>query len=90
MTEVLGFIRISVKFGPKLLTIEQRQLYLEIAQDLLETDPNFFNTVIAGDESQVYGYSLETKLQSSQRKHPASLRRKKARQVCSNVKVMLL
>ena len=41
---------------PKLLTIEQKQLRLEIAQDMLETvnsDPNFFNTVITGDETTV-------------------------------------
>jgi len=65
---------------------------LEIAQDMLETvnsDPNFFNTVITGDETWVYGYDPETKFQSSQWKHPTSPRPKKARKVRSNVKVML-
>ena len=49
VTEDLG-VRISATFVPKLLTIEQKQLRLEIAQDMLETvnsDPNFFNTVIS-------------------------------------------
>ena len=67
MTEDLGLRRISAKFVPKLLTIEQKQLHLEIAQDMLETvnsDPNFFNTVITGDETWVYGYDPETKFQS--------------------------
>jgi len=92
VTEDLGLRRISAKFVPKLLTIEQKQLRLEIAQDMLETvnsDPNFFNTVITGDETWVYGYDPETKFQSSQWKHPTSPRPKKARKVRSNVKVML-
>ena len=63
-----------------------------MAQDMLdcvESDTNFLNTGIAGDESWVYRYDPETKAQSSQWKHPSSLRPKKARQVCSNVKVLL-
>jgi hypothetical protein len=45
--------------------------------------------VITGDESWVYGYDPETKVQSSQWKHQTSSRPKKARQVQSNVKVIL-
>ena len=77
---------------PKLLTVEQKQLRLELAQDMLdcvESDSNFLNTVITGVESWVYGYDPETKVQSSQRRHPSSPRSKKARQVRSNVKVLL-
>jgi len=77
---------------PKLLTMEQKQLRLEIAQDMLdcvESDSNFLNTVITGDESLVYGYDPETKAQSSQWKHSSSPRPKKARLVRSNVKVLL-
>jgi len=77
---------------PKLLTMEQKQLRLEIAQDMLdcvESDSNFLNTVITGDESWVYGYEPETKAQSSQLKHSSSPRPKKAWQVRSNVKVLL-
>jgi len=84
--------RVSAKFVPKLLTMEQEQLRLEIAQDMLdcvESDSNFLNTVITGDESWVYGYDPETRAQSSQWKHPSSPRPKKARQVRSNVKVLL-
>jgi len=91
-TADLGLRRVSGKFVPKLLTMEQKQLRLEIAQDMLdcaESDSNFLNTVITGDESWVYGYDPETKAQSSQWKHPLSPRPKKARQVRSNVKVML-
>jgi hypothetical protein len=39
--------------------------------------PDFLNTVITGDETWVYGYDHETKMQSSQWKHPSSLRQKK-------------
>src|SRR5215469_6723562 len=53
------------------------------------SDPDFLNTIITGDESWVYGYDPETKSQSSQWKHSSSPRPKKARQVRSNVKVML-
>jgi len=85
-------LRVSAKFVPKLLTMEQKQLRLEIAQDMLdciESDSNFLNTVITGDESWVYGYDPETKAQSSQWRHSSSPRPKKARQVRSNVKVLL-
>ena len=92
LTAYLGLRRVSAKFVPKLLTMEQKQLCLEIAQDMLdciESDSNFLNTVITGDESWVYGYDPETKAQSSQWKHPSSPRPKKARQVRSNIKVLL-
>ena len=91
-TADLGLRRVSGKFVPKLLTMEQKQLRLEIAQDMLdcvESDSNFLNTVITGDESWVYEYDPETKAQSSQWKYPSSPRPKKARQVRSNVKGML-
>ncbi|PNF41749.1 hypothetical protein B7P43_G03429 [Cryptotermes secundus] len=88
LTEDLGRRRVSAKFVPKLLTMEQKHRRLEIAQDMLDnanSNPNFLNTVITGDESWVYGYDPETKMQSSQWKHPTSPRPKKARQVRSNV-----
>ena len=72
--------RVAAKFVPKLLSAEQKDLRVEVAQDLLDTtstDPEFLNTVITGDESWVYGYDPETKAQSSQWKHPESSRPKK-------------
>jgi len=68
LTADLGLRRVSAKFVLK-LTMEQKQLRLEIAQDMLdcvESDSNFLNTVLTGDESWVYGYDPETKAQSSQ------------------------
>ena len=88
----LNMRRVAAKFVPKLLSAEQKELRVEVAQDLLDTtstDPEFLNTVITGDESWVYGYDPETKAQSSQWKHPESPRPKKARQVRSKIKVML-
>jgi hypothetical protein len=43
-----------MKFVPKLLTMEQKQLRLEVSQDMLDyanSDPTFLNIVITGDES---------------------------------------
>ena len=57
---------------------------------MTRNDPNFLSSVITGDESWVYGYNLETKQQSSQWKRLASPQPKKARQVKSNVKSMLI
>ncbi|XP_054720515.1 protein GVQW3-like [Uloborus diversus] len=88
----LNMHRVAAKFEPKLLSPEQKDLRLEVAQDLLNTanaDPGFLNTVITGDESWVYGYDPETKRQSSQWKHLESPRPKKARQVRSKIKVLL-
>jgi len=65
----LGLRRVFTKFMLKLLTMEQKQLCLEIAQDMLdcvEGDSNFLNTVITGDESWVYKYDPETEVQSSE------------------------
>ncbi|XP_068215884.1 protein GVQW3-like [Palaemon carinicauda] len=72
LTEDLAMRRVSAKFVPKLLVEQQKQLRLEIAQDLLDcanNASNFMKTIITGDETWVYGYDPETKFQSSQWKH---------------------
>ena len=92
LTEDLAMRRVSAKFVPKLLVEQQKQQRLDIAQDMLNcanSDSDFMKTIITGDETWVYGYDPETKFQSSQWKHHTSPRPKKARQVRSNVKVML-
>ncbi|PNF28257.1 hypothetical protein B7P43_G06641 [Cryptotermes secundus] len=81
LTEDLGMRRVFAKFIPKLLTMEQKQCRLEIAQDVLDnanSNANFLNTVITGDESWVYVYDPETKMQSSRWKHPTSPEAKKS------------
>ncbi|XP_037567473.1 protein GVQW3-like [Dermacentor silvarum] len=72
MTEYLSMRRVAAKFVPKLLTVEQNQLRVEVSQDMLDSpnsDPDFMNTIITGDESWMYRYDPETKSQSSQWKH---------------------
>lgn len=47
-------MRKCAKFVPKLLTIEQKKLCLEVTQDMLNSFtsyPDFMNIVIIGDES---------------------------------------
>ncbi|UYV79244.1 hypothetical protein LAZ67_17001721 [Cordylochernes scorpioides] len=88
----LGMRRVAAKFVPKLLNCDQKQHRMNIANEMLDSvrdDPNLLQRDITGDESWVYGYDVETKAQSSQWKLPHEPRPKKARQVRSNVKVLL-
>ncbi|UYV64012.1 SEC14L1, partial [Cordylochernes scorpioides] len=84
--------RVAMKFVPKLLNCDQKQHRMNIANEMLDSvrdDPNLLQRVINGDEAWVYGYDVETKAQASQWKLPHEPRPKKARQVRSNVKVLL-
>ena len=65
-------------------------LHIYELQEAVRHDPNFLSRVITGDESWVYDYDPETKQQSTQWKTPSSPRPKKARQVRSNIKSMLI
>jgi hypothetical protein len=92
LTEDLHMCRVVAKFVPKLLSQEQQQLHLEVVWDMLEWangDPESLTTVITGDETWVYRYDLEMKVQSLQCKHSSTPRPKKAQQVRSKVKVLL-
>ena len=91
-SDILGRKRVSAKFVPRLLNFDQKTRRKTIAQEMLNDvndDSDLLQKVITGDESWVYGYDVETKAQSSQWKHTESPRLKKARQVRSNVKVLL-
>ncbi|UYV67726.1 hypothetical protein LAZ67_5001784 [Cordylochernes scorpioides] len=88
----LGMRRVAAKFVPKLLNCDQKQHRMNIANEMLDSvrdDPNLLQRVITGDEAWVYGYDVETKAQSSQWKPPHEPRPKKARQVRSNMNVLL-
>jgi len=63
---------------------------LQGTQKQARDDPNFISNIITGDETWVYGYDPETKQQSSQWSCQIHRGRKKARQVRSNVKSMLI
>jgi len=93
LTEQLNMHRIAAKFVPRVLTHDQKDSRVAICQELKETlisDPTLFLNVITGDESIVYAYDPETKLQSSQWKIPGSPRPKKARMKKSKLKTMLI
>jgi hypothetical protein len=83
--------RIAAKFVPRQLTDDQNQNRVDVTKQLLDraNDDNFLKNIITGDETWVYGYDVETKVQSSQWVSKTSPRPKKACQVCSHVKVML-
>ena len=71
--------RVSAKFVPRLLTDDQKEHRVEISQELLANaydNENFLKNTITGDETQVYVYNVETKLQSSQWMGKGSLRQK--------------
>ena len=85
--------RIAAKFVPRLLNNDQWDHRVQVCTELQKAvrhDPNFLSRVITGDESWLYNYDLETKQQSSQWKTPSSPWPKKARQVHSNIKSMLI
>jgi len=93
LTEQLNMYRIAAKFVPRVLTQDQKDSRVAICQELKETvknDPTLLLNVITGDESIVYAYDPETKLQSSQWKSPGSPRPKKARMQKSKLKTMLI
>ena len=57
---------LPAKFVPRLLTEEQKQNRATVSQELLDrsnTDENLLKNVITGDETWVYGYDVETKVQ---------------------------
>ena len=53
----------------RLLTDDQKESRVEISQELLANangNENCLKNIITGDETWVYGYDVETKMQSSQ------------------------
>lgn len=57
------------KFVPRLLTNDQKEMDVNISQELLDranVDSSFLKNIITGDETWVYGYDVKTKRQSSQ------------------------
>jgi len=75
------------------LKAEQKQQRLPISLELRDRAPSdscFLGNVITGDETWVYGYDPETRVQSSRLKSPSSPRAKKARQSRSNIKARMI
>lgn len=83
---------VTAKFVLRILTVDQKQQCVSVSEELRQIasdDAAFLSRVIAGDESWIYGCDPETK-QQSQWKSPNSPRPKKARQVNSKVRSMLI
>ena len=90
--EELKMHRVAAKLVPRLMTSDQQAHRVQVCQDLLdhsENDKKFLSKIITGDESWVYGYDVETKVQSSRWTSKTSPRPKKACQVRSKIKVLL-
>jgi histone-lysine N-methyltransferase SETMAR len=84
LTEDLAMRRVAAKFVPRLLSDDHKSRRHEVCDELkqrVEMEPHFMSRIITDDETWVYGYDPETKLQSSQWRSPSSPRPKKARQV---------
>jgi len=93
LTEDLRMRRVTPKFVPRLLRAEQKDDRMSICTDLrnrAQNVPNFMSSIITGDKCWVYGYDPETKQMSSQWSTSSSPRPKKAQQVKSNIKTMLI
>jgi hypothetical protein len=72
---------VGAKFVPHLLSQEKKELQLSISLELRDhanSDSGFLRSLITGDESWVYGYDPEAKMESSHWKTPNSSREKKA------------
>jgi hypothetical protein len=89
----LNVRQISVRSVPRLLRDKQKALRIYVCRELKQQargKPNFISNIITSDETWVYGYDPETKQQLSQWKSPNSQWLKKACQIRSNVKSMLI
>ena len=76
LTTDLNMRQVSTKFVPHVLMVEQKQQLLSISLELCDcatSDSSFLGNVITGDETWVYGYGPETRVQSSQWKSPSLL-----------------
>lgn len=79
-TQNLQMRRVAAKCVLWLLTLKQKENCLMICQDLknCSTVSNFLKNIITGDETWVYGYDPETKIQLSQWKTKCTPQPKKA------------
>jgi len=93
LTTDLNMRRVTARFVPCVLTVEQKQQHLSISLELCDhaaSDSSLLGNVIMGDETWVYDYDPETRVQSSQWKSPSSPHAKKVHQSRSNIKVMIV
>jgi hypothetical protein len=85
--------RVAAKYVPRLLTEDKKQNCVDVSKgpvDCANAYENFLTNIVTGDETWIYGCDVQTKAKSSQWVSKTSPTPNKARQVRSNVKVMLL
>jgi len=70
LTENLSMHHVAAKFMPHQLSENQKRNYhADVSKelgDLANADENFLKNIVTGDDTWVYGYDIETKVQSSQ------------------------
>ena len=81
--EELKMWKICVKFVPRVLREDKKERRCHDSREMVElinSDPAVLDALVTSDESWIYCYDPETKIQSSLWKHAGSPRPKKARQ----------
>jgi histone-lysine N-methyltransferase SETMAR len=69
LKEDLGMRRVCAKFVPRLLSDDEMECRKTIGGNSFEQskqEPSFLGKVVTGNESLVFGYDPETKMQSSE------------------------
>lgn len=88
----LGFSKVSARWVPRLLSVEQKRIRLTNSRDCLEmfeADPqDFMDRFVTMDETWVHHYTPESKQQSKQWKRSDEPTPKKAKTILSAGKVM--
>jgi len=92
--EELGMRKVCARWIPRILTADRKQRRVDAAVDFLQQvqqkGDTFLHNIITADESWVYYFEPESKLQSSIWKHPNSPPPKKARRSRSSMKRMFI
>ena len=91
--EELKMRKICVKFVPRVLREDQKERRCHDSREMVElitSDPAVLDAPVTCDESWIYSYDPETKRQSSQWKYAGSPRPKKARQIKSTHKLLMI
>ena len=69
LTDKLKMHHVAAKFGPRLLPDAQKEKCVTVSQELFDhsnADKNFLKNATTGDETWVYGYNVEIKVQPLQ------------------------
>ena len=91
--EELNMRKICAKFVPRVNREDQKERRCYDSREMIElftSDPAVLEALVTCDESWIYCYDPETKRHSSQWKHAGSPRLKKARQIKSTHKLLMI